>query len=102
MRRLMLRLTPALALLSVGCGPTLVATPPADCLSYLPDSWREPIPGAPLPDGIDARAWMQFGIEQSGQLDKANGRSADILHIVRTCEANANKARPRRKVLGVL
>lgn len=90
-----------MALLLGGCATTVTA-PPSECMSFIPDSWREPIPGAPLPDGIDARAWMQFGIEQSGQLDKANGRSADILHIVRTCEANANKARPRRKVLGVL
>ena len=100
MRKLTLTLMLPLAVPFAGCA-TVTTSPPAECLSFIPDSWREPIPGAPLPDGIDARAWMQFGIEQSGQLDKANGRSADILHIVRTCEANANKARPRRKLLGV-
>lgn len=50
---------------------------------------------------MDARAWMAFGIEQSGQLDKSNGRTADILHIVGQCEKNANKARARGKWLGV-
>jgi len=50
---------------------------------------------------MDARAWMAFGIEQSGQLDKSNGRTADILHIVSACEKNANKARARGKWLGV-
>lgn len=101
MRKPMLRLTLLPAVLLGGCATT-VLTPPSDCLSYIPDSWREPIPGAPLPDGMDARAWMQFGVETEGALSKANGRTADILHIVRTCEANANKARPRKKLLGVL
>jgi hypothetical protein len=44
---------------------------------------------------------MQFGIEASGQLDKSNGRTADILHLMTVCERNANKARPRQRVLGV-
>jgi len=93
-----LMLLPAVAL--SGCVQT-VTSPPSDCLSYIPDSWREPIPGAPLPDGVDARTWMQFGVEQSGQLEKANGRTADVLHVVRVCEANVNKARPRKKLFGL-
>lgn len=83
-----------------GCS-TLVTSPPAECSQFIPDSWREPIPGAPLPTGMDARAWMAFGIEQSGQLDKSNGRTADILHIVGQCEMHSNKARARGKWLGV-
>lgn len=44
---------------------------------------------------------MQFGVETAGQLDKANGRTADVLHVVGVCEMNANKARPRKKLLGL-
>lgn len=56
---------------------------------------------APLPAGNDLPAWVTFGIEQSGQLQKATDRTADVLHIVGQCEANANKARARGKWLGV-
>lgn len=100
MRKRTLTLMLPLVAACASCAYT-VKTPPADCLAFIPDSWREPIPGAPLPTGMDARAWMAFGIEQSGQLDKSNGRTADILHIVSACEKNANKARARGKWLGV-
>lgn len=31
-------------------------------------------------------AWITFGNEQTGQLEKANGRYADGMGIVRRCE----------------
>jgi hypothetical protein len=96
----MLKLMLPLVLLCAGCSHTVI-TPPADCLAFIPDSWREPVSGAPLPDGMDARAWMAFGVEQTGQLDKANGRQADTLHIIGQCERNANKARPQHLAPGV-
>lgn len=92
---------PLPALLLSGCATTVLA-PPSDCLAYIPDSWREPVPGAALPDGMDARAWMQFGVETEGALGKANGRTGDIIHLMTVCERNANKARPRKKLLGIL
>lgn len=35
----------------------------------------------------DRTDWQVFGIAQTGQLDKANGRFADGMGIVRKCEA---------------
>jgi len=47
--------------------------------------------------------WIAFGDAQTGQLDKANGRTTDALAIIGRCEqrdaAALNKARP--KILGV-
>lgn len=86
--------------LMAGC-QTIVTTPPADCMAYIPAAWQEPIPGAPLPAADELVDWQKFGVAQTGQLSKANGRTADVLHIVSTCEAKANKARPRKKFLGI-
>lgn len=97
----MLKLTPLLGLLCAGC-QTTVMTPPVECSQFIPDSWKQPVAAAPLPSGRDLPAWVTFGIEQSGQLEKSNGRTADILHIVQQCEKNANRARPQKKLLGVL
>jgi len=54
-----------------------------------------------LPQADDVRAWQGFGVAQSGQLSKANGRTADVLHIFGECERLNNEARPRRKFLGL-
>jgi len=89
-----------LALLSAGC-QTIVETPPAECSRFIPDRWKEGVPGAPLPDENTARAWQGFGVAQSGQLSKANGRLSDTLHIFGECERRANEARPRKKILGI-
>ncbi len=88
-----------LALLG-GC-QTLVTTPPADCMAFVPDSWKLAVPGAPLPADDTVQEWEKFGVAQSGQLSKANGRTADVIHIVTVCEKKANDARPRRKFLGI-
>lgn len=40
----------------------------------------------PAVDGGE-QDWQVFGIEQTGQLAKANGRTADVVAIVTTCEA---------------
>ena len=49
----------------------------------------------------EAKAWQGFGVGQTGQLSKANGRQADTMHIFTTCEKRANDARPRKKILGI-
>lgn len=95
-----LTLIASVALLG-GCA-TIVSTPPADCLSYIPDAWKLAVPGAALPEDDELASWQKFSVAQSGQLSKANGRSADIIHIVTVCETKANSARPRKKWLGLI
>jgi hypothetical protein len=87
-----------------GCvtpGPILAET--GNCSGYVPDAWREPVPGADLPEGNVVGDWVAFADAQTGQLDKANGRMADTLHIVGECERRAAEAiaRSRPKFLGV-
>lgn len=102
-----------LVLPSAAC-QTIVTTPIADCAGFIPDRWRAPVPGValPAPIGPDVvndqakleaalKGWMQFGVGQSGQLEKANGRTGDTIFIVEKCEARANAARPRKKILGI-
>jgi hypothetical protein len=84
-----------------GCagGPLINATPGA-CSRLRPDNWRNPIAGAPLPTGNTVGEWIAFGDAQTGQLDKANGRTADTIAIIERCEARdaeaLRAARPRR------
>jgi hypothetical protein len=72
----------------------------------VPEGWKQPVPSAPLPvqgatDLDEAKAWQGFGVAQTGQLQKANGRTGDILHIWGECERRYNEAKPRKKFLGV-
>ena len=91
--------------LSVGC-QTLVSRQDADCIGFVPDSWKQPVPSAPLPDAgatdlEEAKAWQGFSVAQTVQLSKSNGRNDDLLHIFSTCERKYNEARPRKKLLGI-
>jgi hypothetical protein len=89
--------------LTACASPRLVTPPASGCAELVPEEWGEGVPSAnypadrgPLPkeptarvqrleqDLTDARV---FGNEQTGQLDKANGRTKDTLTIVRKCEA---------------
>ena len=91
-------------LLCAGCvgAPPIVTTPNA-CSTLIPTSWRAPVKGADLPEGNTVADWVAFGDAQTGQLDKANGRTTDALDIIGRCEARdlatVKKARPR--VFGV-
>lgn len=80
----------------VSAGP-IVANPRA-CSELVPQAWRTPVPGAPLPDGDEVADWMVFGEKQTGQLEVANDRGAAVIHIFSTCEAQdaAAVARARR------
>lgn len=87
-----------------GCvtsGPILAEA--GNCSSYIPTAWREPVPGADLPEGNSVGEWISFADREAAQLDKSNGRLADTLHIVGECETRAAKAieRSRPKFLGV-
>lgn len=85
----------------VTAGPILAET--GECSAYVPDAWREPVPGADLPEGDIVGDWISFGDRQTAQLDKANGRQTDTLHIIGECERRAKAAvqRSRPKFLGV-
>lgn len=101
--RLLLSLFAMPGLQACAGAPPIVATPGA-CSTLLPDSWRAPIPGAPLPEGGTVGEWIAFADAQTGQLDKANGRTADAIAIVGRCEARdaeALKRAGRRKLLGI-
>ena len=72
-----------------GCaGSTQVLAPTVGCSSLIPAGWTDPVPSAALPpaDALEAD-WQVFGIEQTGQLARANGRTSDVVQIVTSCEA---------------
>lgn len=71
------------------CGtltPVILPAAATDCAEMIPDSWRVPVPGAPLPASTAGGEWISFGDAQTGQLDKANGRTLDTISIVEKCE----------------
>jgi hypothetical protein len=80
-----------LALATPGCAPFVAAAPilaaPSACASLLPEAWRRPVEGAPLPAGDTVGEWEQFADAQTGQLDKANDRTTAAIGIVERCEA---------------
>lgn len=72
---------------------TQIVTPAVGCSNLLPAGWADPVPSAAFPqDAASVRDWQVFGVEQSGQLAKANGRTADVIGIVRACEARDAEA----------
>lgn len=93
-----------LALLLGGCvgSPPIIATPSA-CSSLIPDSWRQGVDGAALPEGSTVADWIAFADAQTGKLDAANGRTQDAISIVERCEARDRAAveRGRLKILGL-
>lgn len=95
-------LCPMLVLSGCVGAPPIVATPSA-CASLLPDEWRVPVAGAPLPLEGTAGDWIAFGDAQTGQLDKANDRTTSSITIVERCEqlnrdAIASAKRPWWKI----
>lgn len=57
----------------------------------MPAAWADGIDSAALPTSPEltadpAQAWRLFGVRQTGQLDKANTRTADAIGIVQGCE----------------
>lgn len=56
-------------------------------MSLVPDDWVKGVPSAALPT-LQATSvdWQVFGVAQTGQLDKANGRTRDAMSIVGGCE----------------
>lgn len=79
-----------LLLLLSACATNTVTPPRAlQCADFLPEEWRDGIPGAALPDP-EKPDWRKFSVEEAGQLAKANGRQRDTMAI---CEKVAVQQR---------
>jgi hypothetical protein len=76
----------ALALTACAGGPPIVAASNA-CSALLPQQWRSPVLGAPLPGSDTIGEWIVFADAQTAQLDKANDRTLAAIGIVERCEA---------------
>lgn len=88
-----------LAAMPSACAPPIAAIPAA-CASLLPDVWRTPVPGAPMPVGSTVADWISFADQQTGQLDKANERTLAAIGVIERCEARDREAvkRARRRL----
>ena len=85
---LMLALPATLASAACVSAPAIqVTTVAGSCSKLIPDDWTAGVPGAPLPKDNTLGQWVAFADGQTGQLDKANGRTKDSLAILRACEA---------------
>ena len=100
--RLSIPLLMTLACAACVGAPPIVASQSA-CSTLLPSEWREGVPGADLPQGSTVGDWIAYADAQTGQLDKANERTAAAIGIVERCEARDREAvkRARRRVLGL-
>lgn len=85
--------------LLAGCAATVVRGGASSCSDLLPSEWEKGVDpvdfpvSAKLEDGHDdARPWQEGFVGQTGQLEKANGRTADAIGITRRCEARDREA----------
>ena len=89
-----------------------MTTPPATCVKLIPDEWSQGVKAAPVPDNAAvtlgtpltaalavqiAGPWGGAYVQMSAQVEKANGRTADTIEIMRRCEAMINEARADRR-----
>ncbi|HZR87919.1 MAG TPA: hypothetical protein VFB02_14005 [Bradyrhizobium sp.] len=75
--------------LASGCVSTRL-TPPIlaalDCASLIPQSYRSPVPPAPLISTNATAGEALIALDaQTTQLDQANGRTADLIAIADSC-----------------
>lgn len=99
----------ALALSLVACQTPIVSTPRAACADLVPSEWAQGVEAAPVPNDAPVTfgqpispamvaliigPWAAAYVATSAALEKANGRTASAMDIVRQCEAKVNKARP--------
>ncbi|QDP54398.1 MAG: hypothetical protein Unbinned4120contig1000_50 [Prokaryotic dsDNA virus sp.] len=114
-------LIPSLLLLTAclpGCVTNSVLADPVDCTELIPDTWEEgvghanqpdfdEVPQEEIPPGFAPLQWFQsalnFGLAEAGQVDKADERLRDAMHIQRTCTENNRRAveRAKPKFLGI-
>ncbi len=80
----------SIALACAGCAamPTSTAPilPALDCAAIIPPSYRQPVPGTPLPaaDAAAGDLWSALD-DQTARLDQANGRAADLIAMAQDC-----------------
>lgn len=104
MRLILIATLPLAGCSAFSTGRPIVTPSSAACSSLLPESWREGVPGAPLPEGSTVGDWVAFGDAQTARLDQANGRTRDAIGIVARCEsrdAQAVQRATRRRFLGL-
>lgn len=78
----------ALASMLSGCatfGSAPVYGDIPDCAALIPPDLKKAVPSVAIPDSEQAEPWMQAFVGQTGQLDKANDRTASVDYIYRTC-----------------
>ena len=85
----------SITLVLSGCAsapPTPMILAALDCSRVIPPSYRAPVAPVPLPDAsADAGdLWDAFD-GQTGKLDQANGRSADLVSMADACQAQQAK-----------
>lgn len=67
-------------------GKDVLTVVPLPCLNQLRSgTLLSPTPAAPLPKGDTVKDWIMFGIEQSGQLSKANNDKEAAKRVVEIC-----------------
>lgn len=72
--------------LSACATPTVLQRPASACSTLIPDDWKNGVEGAAPPLAPVVGEWIAFGDAQTGNLDKANGRTRDSITIVEKCE----------------
>ena len=56
-----------------------------ECELLIPPQLKAPVPSVAIPDSEQAEPWMQAFVGQTGQLDKANDRTASVDYIYKNC-----------------
>lgn len=72
--------------LSACASPAPIFLNAGQCSSLIPGSWRSGVPAPSLPTDDTVGGLAVFADAAIGQLDKANGRTADTIAIVEACE----------------
>ena len=79
------------AMLSACSGPIVMRTNAIDCPRMIPETLRKKTPSAAGPEDSSTKAWIGFGVRQTGQLDVANDRGDAIVSISDECYAQNMK-----------
>jgi hypothetical protein len=58
----------------------------------VPEALRRPTPHAPGPADDSSKEWVNFGVGQTGQVEKANTDKASRNHIEEVCERKYEEA----------
>lgn len=101
----------ALALMPLavtGCVSNSVFATKSDCSQLVPKDWRAGVENAAAPQEAEddlgrLKAWINFGVAQTGQLEIANSRTDDAIGIIERCEKRDREAidRAKPKFLGI-